>query len=164
MEFLGFEFRRKGAAEQQNLDEIVPKQNDDGSLVVAAGGSYGTVVDLEGAAKNESELVTKYREMAQHPEIDAAIDDIVNEVIVSDQEETVILNLDNVEDLPDNVKKAIQQEFDKIITLFDFEHQGYDIFRRWYVDGRLYYHAMIDKNKPKDGIQELRYIDPRKIN
>ena len=78
MEFLGFEFRRRATAEKQNLDEFIPKQNDDGSLVVAAGGSYGTVVDLEGAAKNESELVTKYREMVMHAEVESAVDDIVN--------------------------------------------------------------------------------------
>lgn len=163
MEFLGFEFRRKGPIEKQDLDEIVPKQNDDGSLVVAAGGSYGTVVDLEGAAKNESELVTKYREMALHPEVDSAIDDIVNEVIVSENVDTVIMNLDNLQTLPQSVKKAIEQEFNNVMTLFDFDHQGYDIFRRWYVDGRLYYHAIIDKKSPADGIQEMRYIDPRKI-
>ena len=163
MEFLGFEFRRKGPIEKQNLDEIIPKQDDEGSLVVAAGGSYGTVVDLEGAAKNESELVTKYREMALHPEVDSAIDDIVNEVIVSENVDTVIMNLDGLTDLPQSVKKAIETEFGRIMTLFDFDHQGYDIFRRWYVDGRLYYHAIIDKNSPTDGIQELRYVDPRKI-
>lgn len=163
MDFLGFEFRRKGPAEKQDLDEFIPKQNDDGSLVVAAGGSYGTVVDLEGAAKNESELVNKYREMVMHAEVDLAVDDIVNEAIVVETEETVTINLDNNDNLPDPVKKAIVNEFDNILRLLDFNHQGYDVFRRWYVDGRLYYHAIIDKNNPKDGIQELRYIDPRKI-
>ena len=163
MEFLGFEFRRRGTAEKQNLDEFIPKQNDDGSLVVAAGGSYGTVVDLEGAAKNESELVTKYREMVMHAEVESAVDDIVNEAIIQETDETVKLNLDNITDLPDNVKKVFHQEFNNILRLFDFEHQGYDVFKRWYVDGRLYYQAIIDKNDPKQGIQELRYIDPRKI-
>jgi hypothetical protein len=163
MEFLGFEFRRRGNVEKQNLDEFIPKQNDDGSLVVAAGGSYGTVVDLEGAAKNESELVTKYREMVMHAEVESAVDDIVNEAIIQETDETVKLNLDNINDLPDNVKKVFHQEFNNILRLFDFEHQGYDVFKRWYVDGRLYYQAIIDKNDPKQGIQELRYIDPRKI-
>jgi len=162
MEFLGFEFRRRGPAQQQNLDEFIPKQNDDGSLVVAAGGSYGTVVDLEGAAKNEAELVTKYREMVQHAEVDSAVDDIVNEAIVVETEDIISVNMDGT-NLPDNVKKVIDQEFKNILGLLDFNHQGYDVFRRWYVDGRLYYHAIIDKNNPKDGIQELRYIDPRKI-
>ena len=163
MEFLGFEFRKKGPVEKQDLDEFIPKQNDDGSLVVAAGGAYGTVVDLEGAAKNEGELVTKYREMAMHAEVDAAVDDIVNEAIVNEADETVSINLDNIPNLSDSVKKAITVEFRNILRLLDFNHQGYDVFKRWYVDGRLYYHAIIDKNKPKDGIQELRYIDPRKI-
>lgn len=164
MEFLGFEFRRRGSAqEKQNLDEFIPKQNDDGSLVVAAGGSYGTVVDLEGAAKNESELVTKYREMVMHAEVEAAVDDIVNDAIVNETDETVSINLDNVDGIGDTVKKAIENEFKNVLKLLDFNHQGYDVFKRWYVDGRLYYHAIIDKNNPKDGIQELRYIDPRKI-
>lgn len=163
MDFLGFEFRRKGPVEKQNLDEFIPKQNDDGSLVVAAGGTYGTVVDLEGAAKNEGELVTKYREMAMHAEVDAAVDDIVNEAIIVETEDTVSINLDRNKDLPDTVKKAITSEFNNILKLLDFNHQGYDVFKRWYVDGRLYYQAIIDKNNPKDGIQELRYIDPRKI-
>lgn len=164
MEFLGFEFRRKGPAVKQDLDEFIPKVNDDGAVVVAAGGSYGTVVDLEGAAKNEGELVTKYRDMVMHPEVDSAVDDIVNESIVTDAiEETVRIDLDNLQDLPDAVKSAIEQEFENVLTLLDFQHQGYDVFKRWYVDGRLYYHAIIDKNDPKSGIQELRYIDPRKI-
>lgn len=163
-EFLGFEFRRKGPEVKRDLDEFIPKQNDDGAVMVAAGGSYGTVVDLDGAAKNEGELVTKYREMVMHPEVDAAVDDIVNETIVTDDRDPIVaLNLDNLHDLPETVKDAITQEFDSILTLLDFEHQGYDVFKRWYVDGRLYYHAIIDKNNPKDGIQELRYIDPRKI-
>lgn len=163
MEFLGFEFRRRGPAEKQNLDEFIPKQNDDGSLVVAAGGSYGTVVDLEGAAKNESELVTKYREMVLHPEVEAAVDDIVNDAIVSEVDETINISLGNVQGIGDTVKKAIEAEFRNILRLLDFNHQGYDIFKRWYVDGRLYYHAIIDTNNPKDGIKELRYVDPRKI-
>jgi hypothetical protein len=163
MEFLGFEFRRRGPAEKQDLDEFIPKQNDDGSLVVAAGGSYGTVVDLEGAAKNEAELVTKYREMVMHAEVEAAVDDIVNEAIVTDAEDTVTISLENVPNINDTVKKAIDQEFKAVLRLLDFNHQGYDVFKRWYVDGRLYFHAIIDKNNTKDGIQELRYIDPRKI-
>lgn len=164
MEFLGFEFRRKALAVKQDLDEFIPKVNDDGAVVVAAGGSYGTVVDLEGAAKNEGELVTKYRDMAMHPEVDAAVDDIVNESVVTDDiQETVRIDLSNLDSFPATVRQAIEAEFDNILTLLDFQHQGYDIFRRWYVDGRLYYHAIIDKNEPKSGIQELRYIDPRKI-
>ena len=109
MEFLGFEFRKKDSLPKQDLDEFIPKQNDDGSLVVAAGGSYGTVVDLDGAAKNESELVTKYREMIMHAEVDAAVDDIVNEAIVNEVEQTVTINLDQNTDIPDSVKKAIKK-------------------------------------------------------
>ena len=163
MEFLGFEFRRRGPVEKQNLDEFIPKQNEDGSLVVAAGGSYGTVVDLEGAAKNEAELVTKYREMVMHAEVEAAVDDIVNDAIVQETDEAVSVSLGNVQNVGDKVKKAIELEFRNILRLLNFNHQGYDVFKRWYVDGRLYYHAIIDSNNPKNGIQELRYVDPRKI-
>ena len=162
-EFLGFEFRRKAPAAKQDLDTFIPKENDDGAMIVAAGGTYGTVVDLEGSAKNEAEVVTKYREMLQHPEVDAAVDDIVNEaIVVEDREPILSINLDGIE-LPDAVKQAITQEFQNILVLLDFNHQGYDVFKRWYVDGRLYYQAVIDKDNPKTGIQELRYIDSRKI-
>lgn len=163
MEFLGFEFRKKDTAEKQSLDAFIPKSDDDGSLVVAAGGQYGTVIDLEGAAKNEAELVTKYREMVMHAEVESAVDDIVNEVIVQSDDEPVSINFDNVPNIPDVVKQAIQAEFRQVLRLLDFNHQGYDLFKRWYVDGRLYYQVVIDKNNLIGGIQELRYIDPRKI-
>jgi hypothetical protein len=163
--FLGFEIKRAGAAAPvQELDAVVPQIDDDGALVVASGGTMGTVVDLEGSAKNEAELVTKYREMSMHPEVERAVDDVVQESIVTDEEEEIVkIDLDKVKDLPDNIKKVIDDEFHNILTMLDFNNQAYDIFRRWYVDGRLYYQVVIDKNAPSDGIQELRYIDPRKI-
>lgn len=159
----GFEIRRKNQeAEQANAPSFVTETQDDGALVVAAGGMYGTFVDLEGSAKTEAELINKYRQMAMHPEVENAIDDVVNEAIVSEEDEIVKIDLDKVEQ-PDNVKKAISQEFKNVIELLNFNNQAYDLFKRWYIDGRLYYHAVIDVTKPQEGIQELRYIDPRKI-
>ena len=161
--FLGFEIRKASAAPQPQLDAFVPKQDDDGALIIAAGGVYGTVVDLEGSAKNEAELVTKYREMANHPEVEKAVDDVCQEAIVTDSEDIVKLNLDKVNGISNNVKQVIADEFDNILRMLDFRNQGYEIFKRWYVDGRVYYQAVIDQKSPREGIQELRYIDPRKI-
>ena len=162
MEFFGFEIRRKDDEVKKNLDAITPDLQDDGSLMVAAGGSYGMYVDLEGSAKTETELVTRYREMAGHPEVEGAIDDIINEAINSEIERIVNIVLDQVP-VSNNIKKMIEQEFHNIFDMLDFNHQGYDIFKRWYVDGRMYYQAVIDKDNPRAGLQELRYIDPRKI-
>jgi hypothetical protein len=122
------------------------------------------MLDLEGSAKTEAELVTKYRESALFPELDDAITDIINEAIIIDPAEPVVkINLDNVPGLGNNGKKAIEAEFSQVLDLLEFNAQGYDVFKRWYVDGRLYYHAIIDRKNPKAGITELRYIDPRKI-
>jgi len=155
----GFEIRRK-------LEEPVsfaPKTTDDGAVVVNEGGIYGTYVDLDGSIRTEAELVNKYREMASHPEIDMAVDDIINEVITQEPETKLVeLILDEIE-LPDRIKKLFISEFTDILSLLEFTNLGYEIFRRWYVDGRLYYHVIIDENNPKNGIRELRYIDPRKI-
>lgn len=162
MEFFGFEIRRKADESKENLDAIAPDLQDDGALVVAAGGSYGMYVDIEGSAKTEAELVTRYREMALHPECEAAVDDIINEAINSEIDKIIEIILDGVPVSP-NIKKMIEEEFDYIADLLNFNQQGYDIFRRWYIDGRMYYQAVIDKTNPRLGIQELRYIDPRKI-
>jgi Bacteriophage T4-like portal protein (Gp20) len=162
VELFGFEISRK--KDEVDLVSFAPKETDDGALVVTAGGTYGTYLDMEGAAKTEAELVVKYREMALQPECERAIDDVTNEAIVKEgDEEIVTLNLDDITELSDKIKKIIQDEFDTITRLLNFNNFGYEIFRRWYVDGRLYYHIMIDENSPEKGIQELRYIDPRKI-
>ena len=164
MEFFGFEIRRKAEEqEKQNLDALTPDLADDGALVVAAGGSYGMYVDIEGSAKTEGELVTRYREMALHPECEAAIDDVINEAINSEVGRIIEIVLDSVDALSPNIKKRVENEFEYIFDLLNFNQQGYEIFRRWYVDGRIYYQAVIDKTRPTDGIKELRYIDPRKI-
>lgn len=157
----GFEIRRK--KDLDPLPSFTPEVKDDGAVVVAAGGSYGTYIDLDGTVRTEAELVTKYREMAQQPEIDAAIDDIVNDSIVQEDGQKIVdIVLDDVK-VANNVKKAIVQEFDNILRMLEFNSYAYDIYRRWYIDGRLYYHVIIDNNNLQDGIQELRFIDPRKI-
>lgn len=159
MKIFGFEIKR-------NTEEPIsfaPKTTDDGAVVVNEGGVYGTYVDLDGSIRTEAELVNKYREMASHPEVDMAVDDIVNEVVTQESEEQVVeLILDEIE-LPDRIKKLFITEFKDILSLLEFTNLGYEIFRRWYVDGRLYYHVIIDEKNPKSGIVELRYIDPRKI-
>ena len=164
VQLFGFEIaRQKG--EEKELETVkspVPPSYDDGAMEVVAGGSYGTYVDLEGKAKSEGELVTRYREMALQPECDNAIEDIVNEAIVVNKESPVNVVLDDI-DQPRALKNRIREEFYNVLKLLDFNNLAYDIFRQWYIDGRLYYHIMIDEKKPRDGIKELRKIDPRKI-
>ena len=165
-ELFGFEIRRKQELIQQSTPSIQtfsPEAKDDGAVVIAAGGAYGTYVDMEGSARSEADLVNKYRDVSQHPEVDNAIDDIVNEAIVSEPEvKTVELNLDDVK-ISSSLKKVIKEEFEEILRMLKFEQQSYDLFKRWYVDGRLYYHLIIDTKAPQEGIQEIRYLDPRKI-
>ena len=162
IELFGF---RIGKAEEQN-DNIVsfaPPEPDDGSLTIAQGGVFGTTIDLEGTAKDESALITKYREMLLQPECEKAIDDIVNEAIVGDNKEQAVQIILEDTELPTTIKNSINDEFDNVLSLLQFNTKSYSIFRDWYVDGRLYYHIMIDTKNPRAGIKELRYIDPRKI-
>lgn len=150
----------------EDIPSFVPPPNEDGSLEIAPGGAYGTYVDLEGSAKNEAELVTKYRGLALQAECDAAIEDIINEAIIrEDNKAPVTINLDKIDDklMPPKVKERVREEFKNVLKLLDFDNMAYDIFKRWYVDGRLYYHMMINEKTPRDGIKELRYIDPRRI-
>ena len=158
-ELFGFEIRRK----QEDPISFAPKVSDDGAAIVAEGGAYGTYVDLDGSIRTEAELVNKYREMALYPEVDQAIDDIVNEVITQEPEQEVVeLILDDTE-LPDRIKKLFIDEFKEVLSLLEFNQLSYEVFRRWYVDGRIYYHVITDEENPAEGIVELRYIDPRKI-
>ena len=160
-ELFGFSITKK--VDPIDIPSFTPKAADDGAMVVAEGGVYGTFVDLDGAVRTEAELVNKYREVAMHPEVEMAIDDIVNEAIVADPKKAIVsINLDDLEQ-PDKIKKMIMEEFDTIVDLLEFNQHAYEIFKKWYVDGRLLYHAMIDEDKPREGIKELRYIDPRKI-
>jgi hypothetical protein len=142
----------------------LPDNDDAAATIASSAGAYGQYLDLEGNIKNEAELITKYREMALYPEAELAIDDIVNEAIIMDDrgKPPVSIVLDRTP-LSTDIKKKIRDEFDNLISLLDFNDYAYDIFRRWYIDGRLYYHIMIDTKNPKQGIYELRPIDPRQI-
>ena len=159
-QIFGFDITRK----KKNLKSFAAPENDDGAIDVSAGGAFGHYVDMEGKIKNEIQLINRYRDMATQSECDAAIDDICNEAIAtSDQADDVLfLNLNEL-GAPDNIKDKIHKEFDTIINILNFNRDAQEIFRKWYVDGRLYYHIIIDEAKKKQGIQELRQIDPRKI-
>ena len=136
---------------------------DDGAVTITQNAHYGTYVDLEGSVRNEMELITRYREMANHPECDMAIDEIVNEAITHDVDGKVMdINLDNLKQ-PETIKKKIIEEFNNIQKMLNFSNLADDLFKRWYIDGRIYYHVVVNDKDPKKGIQELRYIDPRKI-
>jgi hypothetical protein len=162
MQIFGFEIKKKEASE---VGSVVTPTPDDGAALItsSAAAHYGMVVDLEGVIKNENDLIRRYREVAQYPDCDSAIEDIVNECIVQDSEdETVELVLDDLK-LSEGIKNKIKDEFENVLKLFEFEKKSHDVFRAWYVDGRLYYHILVDENNIKNGIAELRYIDPRKI-
>jgi len=138
-------------------------QADDGTQTIAAGGYFGQYLDMEGTAKSEADLIRRYREIALHPECDMAVEDIVNEAVVANElKDAVRVNVDG---LPygKEVRRKIEDEFQNVLRLLNFNTKGHDIFRRWYVDGRIYYHKIIDRNSPVKGITELKYIDPRKV-
>lgn len=164
MELFGFEINRaKGPEDEKTVKSFTAPEFDDGSVVATTGGAYGTYVDLEGSVKSDVDAINQYREMALQPEVEVAVDDIINEVINPDDEGTILkLSTDKLPVDP-QIKQIIDNEFRGILKKMDFNEKGYEIFRKWYVDGRLYYHAVIDEKAPKAGIMELRYIDPRKI-
>ena len=158
----GFEILRKKEVESVQPPVTAPV-NDDGAINITAGGYFGTYLDLETSFKNENDLISRYREMAMQPELESAIDDIVNESVVHNiQGKSVTILLDDL-DQPDNIKDMIREEFNNVLRLLDFSNEGSDVFRRWYIDGRLYYQVLIDQKQPRLGIRELVYIDPRKI-
>ena len=166
IELFGFTIGRtqKENEAKEKLSFALP-QYDDGAIDVAGtpGGAYGTYLDMEGAAKNETDLIHRYRNMALFPECELAVDDIVNEAVVADREESAVsINLENI-NLSLDIKQKIVDNFHEIIDLLQFNQTGYDTFKKWYVDGRLYYHIIIDPNNPKRGILELRPIDALKI-
>ena len=160
-ELFGFEFKRKD--KQDQLPSFVPKQEDDGAAVISAASSYGTYLDLDGTIRTEAELVTKYREMSLQPEVDSAIDEIVNESMSIDENEVVKLILDDLNNVPPQIKATMTAEFKNVLNILDFNRHAYEIYRRWYIDGRLYYHVIVDDKNQLEGIKELRYVDPRKI-
>jgi hypothetical protein len=164
VKLFGFTIGREEEEDPTKIQSFAEKENLEGALQISPlAGAYGTYLDIEGAVKNEAELITRYREMVMYPEAEYAVDDIVNEAIVTSVGRgPVDIVLDHLKQST-SIKTKIQAEFYELLTLLDFGNQCYDTFRRWYVDGRLYYHIIIDVDNPKKGIQELRYIDPRKI-
>ena len=162
-ELFGFSFRRREEELKKSAPSPVAPTNEDGATSFIAGGYHGTYVDLDGNFKTEYDMVVKYRMMAMHPEVDSAIEDILQESIVTDQNDSPVqINLANL-DVSDSVKEMIRTEFDYIKNLIGFDTKAHEMFRRWYIDGRLYYHKVIDLKRPQDGILELRYVDPQKI-
>lgn len=165
IKLFGFEIKRSKSKEKEKLQSIVPPVDEDGAgYITAAGSHFGTYVDLDGTnPKNDMQSIQQYRGVSSHPEVDAAVEDIVNESISSsEQEPAVSLDLSNVE-ISDNIKKLMQEEFDKIMTMLNFKENGHDLFKRWYIDGRLFHHLVVDENNPKTGIQEIRPVDAAKI-
>ena len=160
-ELFGFSFNKKET--KGKAPSPIQPSSDDGATSYIAGGYYGQYLDLDGNFKTEYDMVKKYREMAMHPEVDEAIEDIIHEAIVADQNDSPVqVNLDNLE-VSDSVKNMIREEFDYVKNLLAFDSKAHEMFRRWYIDGRLYYHKVIDLQDPAKGILELRYIDPHKI-
>ena len=161
-EFFGFKITREKPKSDPKQSFSVP-QAEDGTQVVAAGGYFASHLDMEGNAKTEADLIRRYREISIHPECDMAIEDIINEAIVSNENrQAVNLNTNNVPYGRD-IKRRIEEEFSEVLRLLQFNTRGHDIFRRWYVDGRIYYQKIIDTETGKKGITELKYLDPRKI-
>jgi|694.fasta_scaffold18229_6 hypothetical protein len=158
----GFELVRK-KPETDIQPQITAPIADDGAIEVSAGGYFGTYLDLEASFKNEADLVSRYREMSLQPELESAIDEIVNEAIVHDESgKSVTIILDDLEQ-PEEIKEAIRDEFKNVLKLLNFSNDGSGLFRDWYIDGRLFFQVLVDRAQPQLGIQELVYIDPRKI-
>ena len=160
-DLFGFRFTR--IKDDKNKEKFTLPSEQDGTIDVAGGGFFGQILDTDGRERTEQDLIRRYRDIAQQPECDSAIEDIVNEGIISNERaQAVQVVLDQIP-YPSRIKRAIEKEFDSVLRLLDFDTKGHDIFRRWYIDGRMYYHKVIDKKNPRRGIQEVRYIDPRKI-
>jgi len=162
--FFGFLFDKK----KENLQNIpVTPEADfaDGSTIIEAGGSaQGYAIDLDTNLRSDIDLIRKYREISTHAEVEIAIDDIVNEAIVEDVEgKTVKLDLDYIKDISVATKKKIKEEFDNILYLLNFNHQGPELFRQWYIDGRMFHYSVLDENNPSEGIKKIIQIDPLKI-
>ena len=167
IKLFGFTLGRKDVVQAEKPEQAsftLPTQAiDDGAVTITSNAYYGTYVDLEGSVRNELELITRYREMSNHPELEMAIDEIVNESITYTSDNRVVdIRLDNVK-TTDSIKKKITEEFGTVLKLLNFQKLAADLFKRWYIDGRIYYHIIVNDKNPKEGIQELRYIDPRKI-
>ena len=167
LKLFGFSFGKKDIVQTEKPEQasfaLPTEAMDDGAVTITSNAYYGTYVDLEGSIRNELELITRYREMSNHPELEQAIDEIVNEAITYTLDKRVVdINLDKIK-TTDSIKKKISEEFNTILKLLNFQNLASDLFKRWYIDGRMYYHIVVNEKNSKEGIQELRYIDPRKI-
>jgi hypothetical protein len=167
IKLFGFTLGKKDIVQVQQPEQssfALPTESiDDGAVTITSNAYYGTYVDLEGSVRNELELITRYREMANHPECEMAIDEIVNEAITHTEDGKVVDIIVDKLKQPDSIKKKIIDEFETILRMVNFSNLADDLFKRWYIDGRIYYHIVVDESNPKEGIKELRYIDPRKI-
>ena len=160
-ELFGFKISRKN--EEEGVVTFTSPSSDDGTIDIPGGGFYGSILDTDGRDRADTDLIRRYRDIAQQAECDTAIEDIVNEGIVSNESDiSVQIELDNLP-YPDRIKRKIRDEFEEVLRLLKFEEKGHDLFRRWYVDGRIYFHKIINTKNPKNGIVELRYVDPTKI-
>ena len=158
-QLFGFQINRK--TEKKGQSPVPPLADE--PVSIAAGGYFGTYVDTDATARNEYELIRRYRDMALHPEVDSAVDEIVNEFVVSDNNDSCVdINLENL-DISAGIKKKIRDEFDYIKRLMNFDNRAHEIIRSWYIDGRIFYHKVIDLDNPKKGITELRYVDAMKM-
>jgi hypothetical protein len=161
-ELFGFRIERPKKAEG-SVPSFTSPTADDGTIDIAGGGFFGQVLDQDGRERTEIDLIRRYRDIAQQPECDTAIEDIVNEGIISNEDDVPVqITLDRLP-FPEKIKRKIRKEFMEVLRLLHFEAKGHDVFRRWYVDGRIFFHKIIDTKNPKQGIVELRYIDPTKI-
>lgn len=160
----GFEIKRPQQEDPKKRPSIVPAQDDDGAGYVTASGShYGQYLNLDDDSKDNYQLIMKYRGVSMHPEVDAAIEDIVNESIAGNKEGQVVdVTMDDLK-VSDGIKKQIKDEFDGIVSMLNFNENGHDIFRRWYIDGRVYHHLVVDESNIKQGIQEIRFIDSARM-
>ena len=159
-QLFGFQITRSSKEKGEQPTFVLPDP-EDGATTSA--GFYSEFLDIEGAAKNEADLIRRYRSTSEHPECDLAIEDIVNESVNTEElKAPVSLNTDNLP-YSSKIKQRVKEEFDQILNLLDFNNKAHDLFRRWYIDGRLHFHKIIDENDPQKGIQELRYIDALKI-
>ena len=161
-ELFGFSIQRSKKDSSGEITFSTPTP-DDGTIDVAGGGFFGQILDTDGRERTDLDLIRRYRDIAQQAECDTAVDDIVNEGIVANEnDQAVQITLDRLP-YPEKIKRKIRSEFSEVLRLLNFEQKGHDIFRRWYVDGRIFYHKIIDSKNPRTGITELRYIDPTKI-
>jgi hypothetical protein len=158
-QLFGFQINRK--SERKGQSPVPPLADE--PVSIAAGGYFGTYVDTDATARNEYELIRRYRDMALHPEVDSAVDEIVNEFVVSDNNDSCVdINLENL-DIGAGIKKKIRDEFDYVKRLMNFDNRAHEIIRSWYIDGRIFYHKVVDLDNPKKGICELRYVDAMKM-